>query len=71
MFEYELKETAFYLLDNKIHSAAILSRMIIENSKQDSCVTEQWNHLCMFGESKLNYSTIHGVFDASQIFKSK
>ncbi|MEW5569708.1 hypothetical protein [Rossellomorea marisflavi] len=66
MFKYELGSTAYYLKNNRIHSATIFSRSIIENSKED-----YGENFTPFGKAGIEYATCHGVFDEKNVFSSK
>ncbi len=72
MFKFELEQTIYYIRENRIHSAPVLARMIVENSK------EQWAHtyeqkllFTPFGDSCETYSTCHGLIPAKEAFASK
>lgn len=67
MFKFELDQLVYYLLENKVHSAAVLSRIIAENKRDE----EPENFYQQFGESKVQYATCHGVIDADKAFGSK
>ena len=71
MFEFQLEETVFYMRDNRIHSAPILSRIFVDNETKEVSNTEQADAFQKFGEDKIEYATIHGVFSEDQIFHIK
>ena len=53
--KYELKQTIYYLRENRIHSASVCTRM-------------NWQK---FGVSGIKYVTCHGVVDESEAYASK
>jgi len=72
VFKFDLDQTVYYLLDNKIHSAPILSRMICENLHNSfSSTKEQKETFMQFGENGEFYGTCHGSFRAEETFGSK
>ena len=71
MFEFQLEETVFYMKDNRVHSAPVLSRICVDNKFKDISNAEQSEAFHKFGESKIDYATIHGVFTEDQIFHFK
>jgi hypothetical protein len=72
MFMYDLDQVVFYLLENKVHSASILSRMCIENKcLEGECTKEQEKFYYAFGKNAIKYSTCHGVFEENVLFDSR
>ena len=72
MFKFNLEQLVFYLVDNRIHSAPITSRMVVENSHDDwACTNEQKAAWQPFGPSAVKYATCHGTFGENQIFESR
>lgn len=57
----------YYMIDNKLHSAPILSKMVVENLHPD------WdNNLFQpFGKTVTLYATCHGVLLEEQCYTSK
>jgi len=67
MFKYSLDKLVYYLQENKLHSAKILSRIKVENLYDDK-------HTEMYNQFKCNgifYATCHGIFEEERIFNSK
>lgn len=62
-------DLVYYILDNKVHSAPILSKMIVECSGVNACTKEQQETFEPFGEACIKYATCHGVF--TQVYFSK
>lgn len=60
--KYHLNQTIYYLKDNKLHSATVRSRTVVENA-------ESW--ATPFGESRIEYATAHGVFSENEVFASR
>lgn len=72
MFKYMISSIVYYLKDNKINSASILSRMIIENVPGFNAHTvEQKKFFNRFGKDCIKYATCHGEFFEDQLFASK
>ena len=69
--KYSLKQVVFCLQDNKVKSAQVLSRMVVENCHSTAHTKEQKEILQPFGESVVKYSTCHGVFDENDLFADK
>ena len=70
--KYELNQLVWYLKDNKIHSAKILSRMLVENAlSEGTSDIELFEKNYAFGCNCLEYSTVHGKFKEDQLFPSK
>lgn len=72
MFNFEIGQFVYYLINNKVYSAPILSRAIVENNPDNvrHAHTDEQNRIYeRFGPSVTKYSTIHGVFE--QVFASK
>lgn len=71
---FELDQTIFYMKDNKVCSAPILSIMTVQNSKKlDSATPEQRKIFNRFGRDGIFISTIHGEFevDGETVFATK
>lgn len=72
MFKYALKQTIFYLQDNVVKSAAILSRRFVENSDNQADLTDgQRKVYQIWGRNAIEYKTIHGIIEESKAFASK
>lgn len=72
MFMYDLDQIVFYLKDNIVHSAPILSSMCVENIRVENvCTKEQEDFYFSFGKNKVQYATCHGTFDESELFESR
>ena len=72
MFKYKISQIVFYLKNNKIHSAPVLSRMIVENDSEFMVHTdEQKKFFNRFGKNCVKYATCHGEFFENQLFASK
>ena len=71
MFRFQLGQTVYYLINGIIHNAPIYTRMIVENLHDDRCVTSEQESIFMyFGNSRINYRTIHGVFDETNLYET-
>jgi hypothetical protein len=70
---YDLDQVVFYLLENRVHSANIISRMCVENNMHEdkACTKEQREFFTAFGKSRVEYSTCHGIFEESLLFDSR
>jgi hypothetical protein len=71
MFKFELGQVVFYLENNIMHSAPIMSRVCVENLHDDwACTKEQKEFWQRFGRSDIKYVTVHGVYSERQLFSS-
>jgi hypothetical protein len=68
--KYQIDQTIYYIQNNKIHSAPILSRIVIEN-KYIAHTAEQKELFTPFGESGIRYVTCHGIFKEKYVRASK
>jgi hypothetical protein len=70
--KYELKQTIYYLRENRMHSASVCTRMNVENVFDDWCCTDEQKEAWQkFGVSGIKYVTCHGVVDESEAYASK
>jgi hypothetical protein len=70
--KFELGQVVYYLLNNKVHSAPVLSRKCIENAHDDWVNTEeQRSTFAPFGHSGITYSTCHGEVSEDDAYESK
>ena len=69
---FELNEIIHYMRDNRIHSAPVLSRMIVENHREEWAHTkEQKDTFTHFGPAGVYYYTCHGLVTKDEAFGSK
>jgi hypothetical protein len=72
MFNFELMQTIYYIRDDRIHSAPVLARMIVENAHGDwTCTKEQKDMFTPFGDAREAYATCHGLVPAEVAFGSR
>lgn len=72
MFRYSLGQTIYYLIDNKIHSAEVLSRSFVDNLHEDWNSTKtQCSTFKAFGDTGVFYSTCHGIVNEKLAFPTK
>lgn len=72
MFKFKLEQTIFYMHDNRVHSARVLSRMVVENLHDDwVCNKEQESAFGPFGPSQIIYNTCHGLVTEANAYESK
>ncbi len=72
MFKYELNQLVYYMKNNAVHSSKILSRRVVENAHQASAYDPDSRHLyAMWGETTIEYRTVHGVYKENLIYASK
>lgn len=70
MFKFELNQLIYYMRNNKVCSAHVMSRKCVENFK--SGYNHQQKELYeRFGEAAVVYSTVHGEVKESEAFPSK
>lgn len=64
-------ELIYYMRENCIHSAPILSKMIVENGNEHLASTsEQKEVFTPFGPAGIIYATCHGKVNSNEAFKS-
>ena len=71
LFKFNLADVIFYFRHNKIHSAPVLSRMMVENAHPywDSTSEQREMHQ-LFGTDREVYATCHGRVIAEEAFGS-
>jgi len=70
--KFKLNQTIHYLLENRPHSAPVMSRMTVDNAHDDWASTdEQKEAFTPFGESRVVYGTCHGLIEEQDAFESK
>ena len=74
IFKFENEQTIFYLNENRVHSAKVLSRMKIDipSEREKASYTKEQKEFNMpFGPSRECYITCHGIVEAKSAFASK
>lgn len=73
MFKFEIHQTVWYLDNNTVHSAPILSRKYVDNffSSKNICTPEQKASFAKLGTEGIMYGTIHGVYPEIRLFESR
>jgi hypothetical protein len=72
MFKFELDQLIYYILDDHIHSAPILARMIVENTHDDWARTDKQKRLFTpLGKSRELYATCHSLVRGDEAFASR
>lgn len=71
MFKFALDQVVYVILDNRVHSAPVLSRMLVENQHQTYATKEQAHFFKRFGDCRVMYSTCHGEFHEEELFDSR
>jgi hypothetical protein len=70
--KFELNQTVYYLMDSRVHSAPVVSRMVVENAHDDwSHTPEQKRAWQRHGPSRVSYVTVHGEIAEDKLFASK
>jgi len=70
--KYSIGMMVFYMHENKVHSAEILSRMVVDNIMPFTNATpQQRDAFLRFGNSAVQYSTVHGIYEEKQLFPNK
>lgn len=67
-------QLAWYMKDNKVHSAKIMAKATVENmpdAEKIASTPEQKKIYTPFGNAGVEYSTIHGIFPDDKVFESK
>ncbi len=72
MFKFALDQTVYVILNNRVHSAPVLSRMLVENHHPTWDATkEQAQFFKRFGSCRVMYATCHGEFGEEELFDSR
>jgi len=70
--KYELGQTIYFMLNNRLHSAPVQCRMKVENQHEDwACTNEQRSLFVAFGPAGVFYNTCHGVIKEEDAHASK
>ena len=69
----DIDDVIFYLADDSVYSAAVLSIKVVVNSKlaDKAATAEQHDLFCKFGDAGVWYKTAHGVYHENQVFLSR
>lgn len=70
-YKYEIGQLVYYMKNNLVHSARILSRVHRENSGIDAVTATQKELFQRFGPNCTAYSTCHGEFQEKDVFPTK
>jgi hypothetical protein len=70
-YRYEIGQLVYYMKNNLVHSARILSRANTENSDLEACTAVQKEAFQRFGPNSTVYSTCHGEFKESEVYPTK
>jgi len=70
-YKYEIGQLVYYMKNNLVHSARVLSRAHSENSDVDACTATQKEFFQRFGPNYTVYSTCHGEFQEKDVFPTK
>ncbi len=70
--KYDLHQIIHYMKDNRSHSAPVLSRVCVENGREEWIANEvQDGFFARFGKAGITYATCHGEIAESAAFASK
>jgi hypothetical protein len=67
---FDLGQTIYYLVNNKMHSAPVLARMVVENRENGFMFGNQAELYQPFGYARIRYGTCHGIVDGDEAFES-
>ena len=72
MFKFNLEQTIYYIRNDRIHSAPVLARIIVENAHDDwACTDAQKELFTPFGKAREAYATCHGLVPVEDSFGSR
>jgi len=72
MFKFELNQTVYYLMDNRVCDAPVVSRMLAENFHAKwNATKEQVEMWQRFGPCRVVYATVHGEHEEGTLFESR
>ena len=70
--KFEIGQLVWYIEDNRVHSAEVVSRQFVENLHDDwDSTPEQQETWQPFGGERTKYATVDGVYDEYQLFASR
>lgn len=71
MFKFSLGQLVYYYINDKLHSAPVLSRRYVDNCHPTWVDTkEQVELFTRFGPNSSIYATVHGEFPEDMLFIS-
>lgn len=68
--EFNVGDVIYYMKDNKVHCAPILSKMKVEN-EHVAHTDEQKDVFAPFGKAGVYYATVHGIINGEKSFYTK
>jgi hypothetical protein len=72
MFKFELDQTVYFLMHNRVCSAPVVSRMLAENLHAKWNATDKQREMFQrFGPCRVVYATVHGEYDEAMLFASR
>lgn len=72
MFKFELDQTVYFLMHNRVCSAPVMSRMLAENLHANWNATDkQVEFFQRFGPCRVVYATAHGEHEEATLFESR
>lgn len=64
-------DTIFYLRENRLHSAPILSKVVVENLHEDwACTPEQEDIFTHYGPGGTRFYTCHGEVNETEAYET-
>ena len=66
--KYEIGQEVFYLKNNRVHSAKVISRKQVDSTHEPK---DNMDDNAPFGKTRKSYHTCHGIFDENNVFPSK
>jgi len=67
--EFNIGDTIYYMANNEIHSAKIISKMKVENDPKHLDYKKET--FTPFGEAGIYYATVHGIINGEKAFATK
>lgn len=72
MFKFELDQTVYFLINNRVCSAPVVCRMLAENLHAKwNATKEQVEMWQRFGPCRVVYATVHGAHEENTLFASR
>ena len=70
--KYKLGQTVYYMKDNKVVSAPVLSKCRVRNDKENEAINDALKELYVpYGKAGNYYSTVDGRFLEENLFETK
>jgi hypothetical protein len=70
-FMFALDQTVYYMFENRIHSATVMSRTIVENVHDEIELAAGAPDWQPFGHNCIKYNTCDGILNQDQLYANQ